>query len=102
MQNLFGEPCVFPPPKKKTPIDKIRRNWQERFQRWCNNESQDELTSVGICGYSDLCDYCKDNTFGKPCVRALNALLKEKNVTIDYNNADFNDVWNGKYWRKIK
>lgn len=48
------------------------------------------------------CDYCKDNTFGKPCVRALNALLKEKNITIDYNNADFNDVWNGKYWREIK
>lgn len=101
MTNLFGEPYDSPP-KKSYPIDKKRHNWQARFQRWCNNESQDELTSVGICGYSDLCDYCKDNTFGKPCVRALNALLKEKNITIDYNNADFNDVWNGKYWRKIK
>lgn len=97
MTNLFGEPYS---PKKKKPVNKTRRNWENRFQRWSNNQSQDGYTSIGICGYSDICDYCKDNTYGHPCVRALNAMIKEKQLKIDYSNADFFNIWSGNYWKK--
>lgn len=47
-----------------------------------------------------MCDYCTDNTYGRPCVRALNAYLKENDLTIDYKNAKFTDVWSGNYFEK--
>ena len=94
--NLFGEPYDSPPRKKP---DKIKRNWQDRFQRWSNKESQNELTSRGKCGYGVMCDYCDNNTYGNPCVRALIEMLKDKSLNIDYSIATFDDVWYGRYWR---
>ena len=95
--NLFGEPYDRPP---RTKQDKIQSNWQDRFQRWSNKESQNGLTSRGKCGYGTMCDYCDNNTYGNPCVRALNKMLKEKCLSIDYGIADFDDIWYGRYWRK--
>lgn len=34
-----------------------------------------------------------DNSYGRPCVRALNAMCREKNITIDYENYDFEEIW---------
>lgn len=95
--NLFGEP--YDNKSKRKPVDKVRRNWQARFQRWSDKNSMDGMTSRGKCGYGSMCDYCTNNHYGNPCVRALNCMLKEKGLTIDYQSADFYDVWDGEYFK---
>ena len=90
--NLFGEEATMPPPKRK---DKKRDAWNRRFQRWSNKQSQDETTPNGKCGYGYICDWCKDNSYGNPCVRALNTMLREKRRSIDYETADFESVFYG-------
>ena len=72
---------------------KNKRNWENAFQKWSDEQSQDGMTSLGVCGYGSICDYCKDNTYGRPCVRALNTMVREENMSIDYNDRDFEKVW---------
>lgn len=88
MENLFGEP-LEEPPKRKKPIDKRRRAWENAFQRWSNEISQDGSTPLGKCGFGNICDYCTDNDKGRPCVRALNAMCREKRIEIDYSDRNF-------------
>ena len=90
MTNLFGEE-YSEIPKKRKPPDKAKRAWENAFQRWSNRESMNiENTSAdGCCGYGGICDYCDDNSFGRPCVRALNAKAREKRIEIDYSDRDF-------------
>ena len=95
--NLLGEPTENKP-KKSDESDKVKRNWENRFQRWCNEMFEEEGTSIGKCGNGGMCDYCADNSYGRPCVRALNQMLREKRLSIDYNNADFLQIWNNSYW----
>lgn len=89
--DIFGNE-VKPIPK---PINKEKRNWENAFQRWSNKEAQDETNSNGVCGYGSMCDYCEDNTYGRPCVRALNEMCKVKNIKIDYSKREFNKIWGG-------
>jgi hypothetical protein len=93
MIDLFGNDIT---PLMKE-VERIKRNWLNAFQRWCDREGQDEYTSLGICGYGAMCDYCEDSGKPKPCARALKAMLRETGRTIDYNNADPCDVWNGDF-----
>lgn len=74
---------------------KQKRNWENAFQRWSNRVSQDGRNSYGICGYGAMCDYCEDNTFGRPCVRALNEWCRESRKTINYSDREFEKVWRG-------
>ena len=99
MSLIFKYSIKAIPPSNNNFIGKNQR-WQYRFQRWSNKESQNGLTSRGKCGYGTMCDYCDNNTYGNPCVRALNKMLKEKCLSIDYGIADFDDIWYGRYWRK--
>ena len=96
--DLLGEPIENKPQKS----DKVKRNWENRFQRWCNKMFEREETSIGKCGNGGICDYCADNSYGRPCVRALNLMLREKQLSIDYSNADFLQVWNGSCWKYDK
>lgn len=96
--DLLGEPIENKPQKS----DKVKRNWENRFQRWCNKMFEREETSIGKCGNGGICDYCADNSYGRPCVRALNLMLREKRLSIDYSNADFLQVWNGSCWKYDK
>lgn len=80
---------------KSKPINKEKRNWENAFQRWCNKQAQNETDPLGICGYGSICDYCEDNTYGKPCVRALNELLRAEEITIDYSKRNFIEIWCG-------
>ena len=88
MTNLFGEPYTEPT-KKRKPQDKERRAWENAFQNWSNKASQDGTSPDGCCGYGTICDYCKDNSVGRPCVRALNEKARVKNIGIDYSDLDF-------------
>ena len=88
MKNLFGEESEWPQ-KKRKPQDKARRAWENAFQRWCNQQMQDESTPYGCCGFGRICGYCTENDKGRPCVRALNAWAREKRVEIDYSDRDF-------------
>lgn len=88
MENLFGEPYQELPKKPKPP-DKDRRAWENAFQRWSDRLSQDGNTHLGKCGYGEMCDWCEDNSKGRPCVRALNAMCREKHIEIDYSDRNF-------------
>ena len=70
---------------------KKKRNWENAFQKWSNYMPLGEgsINGYGCCGYGSMCDWCEDNSYGRPCVRALNAMCREKNITIDYENCDF-------------
>ena len=81
------------PKKRKT--DNVRRRWENGFQRWCNDASQESGIPSGKCGYSYICDYCEDQSFGRPCVRALNALCRDCSITIDYEKQSYADAWEG-------
>ena len=51
----------------------------------------------GKQGWGSMCDYCEDNSYGRPCIRALNTLLREKNIKIDYEKLSFEDAWDGRF-----
>lgn len=89
MENLFGEPYEELPTKKRKPQDKERRAWENAFQRWSNEAMQDGTSPLGCCGFGSICDYCEDNDKGRPCVRALNAMCREKRIEIDYSDRNF-------------
>lgn len=73
----------------------IKSRWENGFQRWSDKQSADGDNSLGACGYGSMCDYCEDNSYGRPCVRALNTMLRETGKSIDYEHMSFEDVWEG-------
>ena len=83
------------PPKQDNLDKKLKRNWENCFQRWSDYHSKDGYNSLGVCGYSKICDYCTDNTYGRPCVRALNAMCKANKKTIDYTKKNYQEIWEG-------
>lgn len=93
--DIFGNAVKITPK-----IDKEKRNWENRFQKWSNKSFQEERDCYGACGYGSMCDYCGDNTYGRPCVRALNEMLRIANIKLDYKNITFEEVWNGEFERK--
>ena len=93
--DIFGNAVKITPK-----IDKEKRNWENRFQKWSNNQFHEGRTGYGVCGYGSMCDYCEDNTYGRPCVRALNKMLREKQINLDYKNITFEEVWDGEFKRK--
>lgn len=89
--DIFGNEIEVKP----KPTDKEKRNWENAFQRWSNDIGfNDGTTPYGKCGYGSMCDYCEDNTYGRPCVRALNEMCREKKIAIDYSKRNFEDIWN--------
>lgn len=83
--DIFGDVSE----QSKKIVNKAKRNWENAFQRWSDMQAQDETSSQGKCGHSLICNWCKDNHYGKPCVRALNAMCREKRITIDYSKREF-------------
>lgn len=78
--------------------DRAKRKWENGFQRWSNQQfaaNAHNYSPFGCCGFGSMCDYCEDNTYGRPCVRALNSMLREKHLKIDYETADYEKVWEG-------
>jgi hypothetical protein len=75
----------------------IKREWEDGFQKWSDEHGLvfDSTTGLGCCGYGSMCDYCEDNSYGRPCVRALNAMLRETGKKIDYERMTYEDVWEG-------
>lgn len=77
---------------------KNKRKWENAFQKWSNDfgiEDGGGYEDYGCCGYGSMCDWCEDNSYGRPCVRALNSMLREKGKSIDYLDFDFVKVWRG-------
>lgn len=69
-------------------IGKVKWKWENGFQRWCDRHSAG-------CGFGSMCDYCDDNTYGRPCVRSLNAMVREKRLKIDYEKTGYVEAWEG-------
>lgn len=75
---------------------KKKRRWENSFQKWSDENAVEGGTEdYGVCGYGSMCDWCEDNSYGRPCVRALNAMLLEKGKKVDYDDTDFVKVWRG-------
>ena len=79
-----------------------QRKWENAFQKWSDEHGMGDGTeSWGACGYGVMCDWCEDNSYGRPCVRALNAMCREKGIEINYDdiddNTDFSKVWEGEF-----
>ena len=74
-----------------------KRRWEYAFQKWSDSLGidSDNTENYGCCGYGSMCDWCTDNSYGRPCVRALNAMCREKRIEIDYSDHDFKKVWRG-------
>ena len=89
--DIFGNEVKIKPKK-----DKEKLCWENRFQRWSNKQFHEGRVGYGACGYGSMCDYCEDNTYGRPCVRALNEMLRDSNIVLDYKKATFEDVWEGR------
>ena len=86
--NLFGEPITDTPPRK--PRDKAKSAWEAAFQRWSDKAFKcDKMEHYGKCGYGRICNYCDDSSKGRPCVRALNTMAREKHIKINYAERDF-------------
>ncbi len=93
--DIFGEIVTAKPP-----IDRTKRNWEDRFQRWSNKEFHEGRYGYGACGNGSMCDYCEDNSFGRPCVRALNEMLRERQIKLDYKTITFEEVWDGNFQKE--
>lgn len=93
---LFDVPTEI---KKSTIDKKKKRNWEDGFQRWSNNQfdKNPHDQPLGCCGWGIMCDYCEDNSYGRPCVRALNEMCRTKGITIDYENRNYEDIWCGNF-----
>ncbi len=92
--DFFGNEVEAAP----KPENKAKRNWENAFQRWSNDKHlNDQSTPYGKCGYGSMCDYCEDNDKGRPCVRALNSMCRAEHISIDYENRNFEDIWNGDF-----
>lgn len=87
---------LFPELDTASDIKKnIKSRWENGFQRWSNTHMLDDDDPTGACGYGSMCDYCEDNSYSRPCVRALNIMLRETGESIDYEHMSFEDVWEG-------
>ena len=86
---------VYAQVKKYAEDKKRKRNWENRFQKWSDKQSEDGTKSYGCCGWGSMCDYCSDNSYGRPCVRALNTMCREKKIMLDYCDFDFEKLWDG-------
>lgn len=74
---------------------KLKRSWENAFQKRSNDSYiNDGTTPYGACGYGSMCEWCKANDYGRPCVRALNAMCRERGIIIDYSERDFEKIWN--------
>lgn len=87
--------ALFEIKKKQSAEASRKRKWENGFQKWSDENGMDGTDDYGCCGYGSMCDYCEDNSYGRPCVRALNAMLRETSERVDYENASFEDVWRG-------
>ena len=83
------------PPKEHTDnADKnAKRRWENGFQKWSNEQLTDGLTHYGKCGYGSMCDYCSDTGRGRPCVRALNEMCRDRNITLDYTKKNYTEIF---------
>ena len=90
--DIFGNEVTVKPK-----VDKAKRNWENGFQRWSDKQFQDGPSSYGACGHGSMCDYCDDNSYGRPCVRALNEMCRERRISIDYEKKTYEEVWDGEF-----
>lgn len=79
-------------PQKDNTAKNAKLRWENGFQRW-SDEQMNERDYYGKCGYSNICDYCTDNTKGRPCVRALNEMCRDRNIKLDYTKKDYAEIW---------
>lgn len=99
MKDLFGDEIILTKQRTATAEAQAKRNWLRRFQRWCDNMQQDPATSLGKCGYGSMCDHCSME-YKASCVNALLTMLYEERKTLDFETANYRDVWSGEIWKR--
>jgi len=85
---------LIPMPKADNTEKNAKRRWENAFQEWSNDQCiNNGFTSYGACGYGSMCDWCMANDYGRPCVRALNKMCREKGIALDYSKQNFEEIW---------
>ena len=105
MVLMDGQLSMFPEmeekqKKQKKATDKAKRKWEDGFQKWSDRNGIDNTNQAspeGCCGWGWMCDNCADNSYGRPCVRALNETCRNEGITIDYENTTYEDAWYGRF-----
>lgn len=95
MDKPIQIPFIDLPQKDNTEKNKKIR-WENAFQKWSNDGMQQAKSYndyYGVCGTSNICDYCADNSYGRPCVRALNEYCRKNKIKLDYDNKNFEEIW---------
>ena len=84
---------MFEMPRTQGKENKLKRKWENAFQKWSDENSMEGTDCYGCCGFGSMCDWCEDNTYGRPCVRALNAMCREEGIDLDYTDTNFKRIW---------
>lgn len=92
MINLFGEE-YDQIAIKQIKRDKAREKWNRGFQKWSDKMVQIEAIPDGKCGCGYICDYCDDNSKGRPCVRAVNNMLIAQQRHLNYESLSYEEVF---------
>jgi ferredoxin len=74
--------------------DRTKESWRKRFQIWIDRQML-LYPEEYKCGYGSMCGECDLELDKSPCLKALQRLLKRHEITLDYQKATFEDVWEG-------
>ena len=88
--------------KQPTDAQRKKRRWENGFQKWSDKQVLSGLTHYGACGYGAICDYCDGDPKGRACVRALNEMLREKRLSIDYELQTYEQAFDGAFGKEDK
>lgn len=88
--------------KQPTDAQRKKRRWENGFQKWSDEQGLSGLTHYGACGYGVICDYCDGDPKGRACVRALNEMLREKRLSIDYESQTYEQAFDGAFGKEDK
>lgn len=79
-------------------VDPVKkRKWSKAFREWCEKYFIDNYGMSGAfhCGHMNICDRCEQKYAKgcKDCVETMKELFKRKNIKIDYDDYDFEKIW---------
>lgn len=103
MNDADRQLALFPnaePNTQTTDAQKAKRRWENGFQKWSDEQALSGLTHYGACGYGAICDYCDGEPKGRPCVRALNDMMRTKRKSIDYEATTYEQAFDGDFGKE--
>jgi hypothetical protein len=74
-----------------------KRKWSAAFKKWCDDYyiKDDGRSGRFHCSCMSMCDKCEQKFCSacKDCVETMKKIFKENNIKIDYEDYDFEKIW---------